>query len=152
MARCASDGCGRWCPDLFARRGAGTSIDGFWFCSARCVEKMARRRLLAPRPLSTGIPAVPPLRLGVLLRHANAVSAADLNAALALQRQTRLRLGAQLRAMGLVDSATVLRALAAQAGISYVAALDPDCVRNAPGGLSPNAVRASSSNGGIARA
>jgi hypothetical protein len=142
MARCASDGCQRWCPDIFARRGAGTSIDNRWFCSPRCVERMARRRLLAARPLATGIPAVPPLRLGVLLRHASAVSAQDLIRALAAQRQSRLKLGAQLRAMGAVDAVGVLRALAAQAGISYVAALDPACVRDAPGGLSPDAVRA----------
>ncbi len=142
MARCASDGCQRWCPDVFARRGAGNSIDGLWFCSARCVEQMARRRLLQARPLATGIPVVPPLRLGVLLRYAGAVSAVDLNRGLAAQRQSRVKLGAQLRAMGAVDADAVLHALAAQAGISYVSALDPLTVRDAPGGLSPAAVRA----------
>jgi hypothetical protein len=142
MARCASEGCQRWCPDIFARRGAGTSIDGHWFCSAHCVEQMARRRLMAARPLATGIPAVPPLRLGVLLRHAAGVSAHDITCAVALQRQSRLKLGAQLRAMGAVSGDDVVRGLAAQAGISYITALDPVCVRDAPGGLSPHAVRA----------
>jgi hypothetical protein len=103
---------------------------------------MARRRLLAARPHAVGIPAVPPLRLGALLRHAAAIGAQDLNRALDLQRQSGLKLGAQLRAMGAVDGDAVLRTLAAQAGISYIAALDPLCVHDAPGGLSPDAVRA----------
>jgi len=103
---------------------------------------MARRRLLQARPLATGIPVVPPLRLGVLLRHACAVTAGDLNRGLAAQRHSRVKLGAQLRAMGAVDADALLRALAAQAGISYLSALDPLCVRDAPGGLSPAAVRA----------
>jgi hypothetical protein len=142
MARCAADACRRWCPDLFARHGAGSSIDSRWLCSARCVEGMARRRLLAARPQAPGIRAVPPPRLGVLLRHVAAVSSEDVNRALAEQRQSGLKLGAQLRAMGAADGHTVLRALAAQAGISYIAALDPLCVQDAPGGLSPDAVRA----------
>src|SRR4051812_31917986 len=140
MARCASDGCERWYPDVIARHGAGTSIDGLWFCSEACVERMARRRL-AIRP-SIGRAAAPPLRLGVLLRHAGGVSAADLTLALAEQRQTGLRLGAQLRLMGAAQPESILRALAAQAGISYIAALDPHCVRDAPGRLSPHALRA----------
>src|SRR5204862_4721441 len=57
-------------------------------------------------------------------------------------RQSGLKLGAQLRAMGAVDAGAVLRTLATQAGISYIAALDPQCVQDAPGGLSPDAVRA----------
>jgi hypothetical protein len=142
MARCAADACRRWCPDLFARHGAGSSIDSRWFCSARCVEGMARRRLLAARPQASGIRAVPPPRLGVLLRHAAAVSSQDIDRALAAQRQSGLKLGAQLRAMGAADGQAVLRALAAQAGFSYIAALDPVCVQEAPGGLSPDAVRA----------
>jgi type II secretion system (T2SS) protein E len=143
MARCAANGCQRWCLEVIARHGLGTSIDGHWFCSAGCVEKTARRRLQAPRPAAaTGIPAMPPPRLGVLLRHAGAVSAADLARALEAQGQSGLRLGAQLRRMGIADSATVLRALAKQAGVSYVAAIDPLCVRDAPGRLSRHAIRA----------
>jgi hypothetical protein len=141
MARCASDGCQRWCPDVIARHRAGTSIDDQWFCSEACVERMARRRLVALRPSSVR-PATPPLRLGVLLRHAGAVSAADLTLALAEQRQSGLRLGAQLKLMRTADPEAILRALATQAGISYVAALDPICVRDAPGRLSPHALRA----------
>ncbi len=52
MARCASDGCQRWCPDIFTRRGAGTSIDGRWFCSARCVERMLRGPVTPRLPAS----------------------------------------------------------------------------------------------------
>ena len=141
MARCATEGCQRWCPDVIARHGAGTSIDGHWFCSEACVERMARLRLGAARP-STVRATVPPLRLGVLLRHAGAVSAADLTLALAEQRQTGLRLGAQLRLMGAAQPEAILRALAAQAGVSYIAALDPLAVRDAPGRLSPHALRA----------
>jgi hypothetical protein len=142
MARCAADGCQRWCLEVIARHAAGTSIDGHWFCSEGCVERTARRRLLAARPAVAGIPAMPPPRLGVLLRHAGAVSAADLARALAEQSRTGLRLGAQLRQMGVADSGAILRALATQAGVSYVATIDLLCVRDAPGRLSPHAVRA----------
>jgi hypothetical protein len=142
MARCAANGCQRWCLEVIARHGLGTSIDGHWFCSEGCVERTARRRLQAARPAAAGIPAMPPPRLGVLLRHAGAVSAADLARALAAQGRSGLRLGAQLRQMGVADAETILRALAAQAGVSYVATIDPLCVRDAPGRLSPYAVRA----------
>ena len=67
MARCSAEGCQRWYPDLLARNGAGTTIDAHWFCSEGCVERTTRRRLLAARPMASGLPAMPPARLGVLL-------------------------------------------------------------------------------------
>jgi len=142
MARCASDDCRRWRPELLARRMAGVSIDGRWFCSQACVERMARRLLLRARPGAHGIPAVPPPRLGVLLRHYGVLTADDLNRALAAQRESRLRLGVQLRALGLADPESILRALAAQAGIRYLATIDLRAVEDAPGGLPLDAVRA----------
>src|SRR5262252_3994743 len=103
MARCSAEGCERWYPDLLVRGGAGTTIDSRWFCSEGCVERTTRRRLLTARPMASGIPAVPPVRLGVLLRHRGTVAAADLDRALEAQKQSGLKLGEQLSLMGLVE-------------------------------------------------
>lgn len=140
MPRCAADECGRWSPEWMFRRFAGTSVDGDWFCSRACVERMARRRLFAVKPVAEGIPGKPPMRLGALLRHQGACTPGQLEAALKAQQDTRLKLGAQLRAMGVVDDRQLLRALAAQAGIGYLAAVNPSVVADAPGGLSPDAI------------
>lgn len=142
MARCSAEGCQRWYPDLLVRGGAGTKIDERWFCSEGCVERTTRRRLLAARPMAAGIPAMPPVRLGVLLRHCGAVSSADLDRALGAQRESGLRLGAQLQSMGLVDRTTLVKLLAEQAGVSCLTSVEPSSVRDAPGRLSPGAVRA----------
>src|SRR6185436_4019722 len=142
MARCSAEGCQRWYPDLLVRTGAGTTIDSRWFCSESCVERTTRRRLLVAQPMAAGIPPVPPVRLGSLLRSRGAVAAADLDRALDAQQTSGLRLGAQLCAMGLIEPAALVRSLADQAGVSYLASVDSSIVRDAPGRLSPGAVRA----------
>lgn len=142
MARCAGEDCGRWRPDVWVRRGAGASIDGRWFCSRDCIEQMARQLLSDVRPAVAVIPTVPPTRLGAILRHQGACSSADIERALEAQRDSKLRLGEQLLAMGLIEQRPLMRALAAQAGVSYLATVDPRLVRKAAGGLSPHAIRA----------
>jgi Type II secretion system (T2SS), protein E, N-terminal domain len=142
MARCAAESCGRWRPELLVRRGLGASVDGLWFCSKACVERMARRRLTTARPTASGIPTLPPIRLGALLRHHGVCGAEAIEQALKAQRGSRLKLGEQLCAMGAAERDSVLRVLAAQAGVGYLAAVDVASVRQAPGGLSPHAVRA----------
>jgi hypothetical protein len=141
MARCASpDGCERWRPGVIAKRGL--HVDGLWLCSVACVERMAHRRLVEAAPLSAGLPRLPPVRLGTLLRHQEAITAAQLERALAEQRQTGLKLGAQVVALGFADDDAVLRALAAQAGVSYLANVDSSCVRDTEMRLAPDTVRA----------
>lgn len=143
MARCASDACRTWRPDLLAGR-VGVTIDDRWFCSLPCVEQMLRRRL-ADRPAPTApsmVPGPPQLRLGALLRHHGALSADQLHHALEQQRTSGLKLGAQAQAMYGVESALILKALAAQAGARYLTAIDPLTVRDAPGGLSRAAIEA----------
>ncbi|MCC7416275.1 MAG: hypothetical protein IT176_03970 [Acidobacteria bacterium] len=121
---------------------SGIQIDGRWFCSQECVERMARQLLAGARPLRLGVPAVAPPRLGVLLLHERAITAGQLTRAIASQPGTGLRLGAQLCADGACDEVTVLRALAAQAGARFVASIAPSAVADAPGGLPREAVRA----------
>jgi hypothetical protein len=142
MARCAAESCGRWRPEVLVRRGVGTYVDGVWFCGRKCVEQMARRRLIEARPVAAGIPSVPPMRLGALLRHHGVCGAEAIEQALEAQRGSQLKLGEQLFAMGVAEPKGVLKALAAQAGVGYLADVDTGSVREAPGGLSPNAVRA----------
>ena len=142
MARCAGEDCGRWRPDVLVRHGAGANIDGRWFCSRECIERMARQLLVDVRPAMAAIPTVPPTRLGAILRHHGVCEAAVIEQALELQRQTGLRLGEQLLAMGVIERRQLLRALAAQAGVSYLAVVDAGLVRKAPGGLSSDAIRA----------
>jgi hypothetical protein len=127
---------------VLVRRGAGVSIDGHWYCSEVCIARAARRRILAMRPPSAGVAAVKPLRLGALLRQQGALSADQLQQALAAQEKSRLNLGTQVCALGYTDAASVLKALAAQAGVAYLPAVDPSCVKDAPADLSPDTVEA----------
>jgi hypothetical protein len=86
--------------------------------------------------------ALRPLRLGVLLRHLRAVSEADLNEALQMQRVSGLRLGAELQRTGRVRPDQLLRALAAQANVSYFTSFDVARVRRGPLALPVETVRA----------
>lgn len=143
MPRCARAECGRWRPDLLVKNARlGLRFDGQWFCSGACIETSARRRLSVPRPMSLRPASLPPLRLGTLLIHLGAATPAILKQAADAQRLSGLRLGAQLRAMGAVSATDVLRALSAQAGVGYLTHVDANCVREAPGRLSLDVIRA----------
>ena len=128
MARCNWDDCLRWRPDVLVNRGAGYQLDGKWYCSPSCFQEAASQQLsdqrLAPEWPTTGP------RIGSLLVHQQALSAASLRLALRSQAVTRLPLGRQLEQMGLVSGAAVLRALSTQAGVSYLAAIDLSQVRS----------------------
>jgi hypothetical protein len=144
MAKCANERCGRWRPDLLARRGrSGLSFDERWFCATACLAEHTQRILLdarAPEPTrSSGMPA---LRLGTLLVHQQVVTQELVRFAVRAQRQTGRRLGSQLLALGLVNEEEVVRALAAQAGIAYVTSIDAERVLDGCAGLSREAVRA----------
>jgi hypothetical protein len=141
MPRCARASCGRWSP-RFLRRDAGIMLDGRWFCSIGCVEGLARRRLLDARPPAAGLPPTGQIRLGVWLRHQAGLTESQVQQVLEAQRHTQLRFGAQVVRLGLVSAEEVLRALARQAGVGYLAQLDPSNVLHAPAGLSPHAARA----------
>jgi hypothetical protein len=116
-------------------------VDRRWYCSVACVEGMARMRLLDARPASGGLPAAGHLRIGVWLRSFG-VTTAQTEEALAAQRRSGLRLGAQLIALGHATPEMVLEALATQSGADFVTHVDPAVVRHAPAGLSRDAVRA----------
>ncbi len=141
MARCASEGCGRWRPDVLVAH-VGVTIDDRWFCSQLCVERMLRHRLSDVPVTAAPVPAPgpPQLRLGALLRHHGALSADQLHQVLEKQRTSGLKLGAQAKAMFGLDGGQILKALAAQAGARYLMAIDPLTVREAPGGLSREAI------------
>jgi hypothetical protein len=145
MARCARNSCGCWRPDMLVRRLAnGLWVDASWFCSPECVAADTAGRLRqAPAPAAVpNVLSVPPLRLGVLLLHQGAITTAQLNLGLRAQRDSGQRLGAELVRLGLCSAETVLKGLAAQAGVSYLSAVHPARVRIAPGGLSIDEVRA----------
>jgi hypothetical protein len=142
MARCAADDCGTWRPEFVARSLAGVTVDGQWFCSQACVARMATELLLSARRARGGIPAVPPSRIGALLRHHGVIRLSQLEAALEAQRTSHLRLGAQLIEMGAARTEDVLRALAEQAGVRYLTTVDTASVVDAPGGLPLDAVLA----------
>lgn len=142
--RCAREICARWTPDLFfGRRRKGVWFEDDWYCSVSCVEQEARERMEAAME-----PHVEPgrnqkaSRLGALLMHQRSITAATLDEALRLQRESGLRLGAQLKAMKAASRIDVLRALSAQSGVGYLASLDPATVEHGPGHLSRDAVRA----------
>ena len=78
---------------MLVRRGVGSHVDRHWFCSRHCVEQMVRRRLIDAWPVAAGIPAVPPMRLGALLRHHGVCGAEAIEQALEAQRGSQLKLG-----------------------------------------------------------
>ena len=128
MARCSRDECQRWRPDALVRRGrSGCQLDGEWYCSPACLQTAASEHLSETQS-SRRWPTTGP-RIGSLLVHQQALTAASLRLALRSQLVTRLPLGRQLEQMGLVSEAVVLRALSRQAGVSYLASLDISKVR-----------------------
>jgi hypothetical protein len=139
MPRCADATCKRW------RLFGALQFNGNWYCSRACVEQAALAGLgeseEAGRPQAPRR-SLPPMKLGVLLRHAGAISEAQLDAALTVKARTGLRIGEQLEQMGFVGSDSVLRALAAQAGVSYLANFDVTRVTRAPGAMPQTMVRA----------
>ncbi len=143
MPRCADASCGRWRPERLAPKWAsGLRLNGSWYCSRTCVELAARASLAEPAASPSNTPTLPPLRLGVLLRHLGAVSDSALESALASQAVSGRRLGAELRHRGLCGADQVLKALAAQHGTSYIASFDVARVTNGPGWLPVDTVRA----------
>jgi len=143
MPRCADFTCGRWRPERMAPRwAAGIRFNGHWYCSRTCVENAARAGLDEPAIPAVSAGALPPLKVGVLLRHLGAITEADLDTALESQRATGRRLGAELQHLGLVTGDAVLKALAAQAGVSYLASFDVARVTHGPGWMPAETVRA----------
>jgi hypothetical protein len=142
MARCTRDECRRWRPDAAVRvLGLGLKLDGAWFCSDRCVEAAATRRLSEVRTRET-TRQTPALRLGTVLLQQNGVTARHLTDALRVQRRSGLKLGDQLQKLGYSSRDAVLRALAAQSGVRYLATIDQSAAKSAPGQLSSDEVRA----------
>ena len=151
MPRCADERCGRWRPDLSSvERFAGASVlrigalqfNGLWYCSRTCVEQAARVGLNQDRTRVRPSNGLPPLRVGVLLRHAGAISQPQLEAALDAAKESGLKIGAQLERLGYTTSEDVLRALAAQAGVSYLSTFDITRVERAPVSMPASMVRA----------
>jgi hypothetical protein len=139
MTRCADTACRRW------RLFGALQFNGSWYCSRACVEQAALAGLGEPEPeiRPAGMSrSLPPLKLGVLLRHAGVITQAQLEAALAAKAGTGFRIGKQLEEMGFAAPEAVLRALATQAGVSYLANFDIARVASAPGALPPAMVRA----------
>jgi len=143
MPRCADAACGRWRPEILAPRWvAGIRFNGRWYCSRGCVEHAAREGLDAPAIPAAPAAALPQLKLGVLLRHLGAISEETLTSALESQRESGLRLGAELRRRDLAAPDAILRALAAQGGISYFTTFDVGRVTRGPAWLPAETVRA----------
>ena len=142
MPRCAEASCRRWRPGLGTRVPGGVRLNGQWFCSVRCLEPavtVGLQTIDMPRESAGGRPS---LRLGAVLRSLGAITAAQLQEALDAQRRSGRRLGAELQAMRMVGPETVVRALAAQADMSYLTSVDLTLIRRAPGGLPGHTVRA----------
>lgn len=142
MPQCASDRCAAPARWWRVRSPRGATLDGAWLCSQACVEEVVRTRLRGSPPAPQVLPRLPGIRLGALLRHQRAVPAERIAEALEAQASSRLRLGEQLRAMGLLEPQALLRALADQAGVSYLPAVDVARVQDAPGGFSRDAIQA----------
>jgi hypothetical protein len=143
MPRCADPGCGRWRPERLAPKWAsGIRFNSRWYCSRDCVEHAARAGLDVPAVPAAPVATLPPLRLGVLLRHMGAITEQQLASALEAQRKTGRKLGAELRARNIITAEQMLKALAAQANVSYLASFELTRVMRGPVWLSAQTVRA----------
>ena len=91
-------------------------------------------------------PALPPTpsrpRLGVLLRHAGAITERQLSVALASQRESGCRLGEEIRRLGYAGGDVVLRGLAAQHNAKYLSSFDVARLTRGPSRLPVEMVRA----------
>lgn len=141
MPSCASDRCARTSRWWRMRAQHGATLDGAWFCSQDCVEDAVRERLLVT-PEVPELRQRPGVRLGTLLKHHRVCPPEQIAAALEAQAGSRMKLGEQLRSMGAVDAQALVRVLADQAGVSYLASVDVARVHDAPGGLSLDAIQA----------
>jgi hypothetical protein len=121
---------------------AGIRLNDAWYCSRGCVEAAAREGLDERAKPATTVAPLPPLKLGVLLRHVGAITEAQLDLAFAMQRTSGLRLGAQLQQLGFVGPDPILKALASQCQVSYLTSFDVARVQRGPGGLAAETVRA----------
>ena len=143
MAHCAGSECGRWRPDvLVGSVGVGLRFEGEWYCSEACLEAEATARLeIATSGEAPTIPGFPRSRLGTVLLSRQVLTRTQLSAGLVEQRRRGWRLGRTLTGLGLVSGLDVLRALAAQAGVDYLSAIDESHVARGPGNFGPRAVR-----------
>lgn len=143
MPRCAEPGCGRWRPERLAPRwAAGIRFNERWYCSRDCVERAALVGLDLPVTPAAPATALPPLKIGALLRHLGAISETQLADALQLQKASGERLGVELRRMGAVNGDVLLRALATQSGASYLPAVDLARVGQGPSWMPVSTVAA----------
>jgi len=143
MPRCADFTCGRWRPERLAPKwAAGLRFNGHWYCCRECVEHAARVGLDAPAVPAQMAGSLPPLKLGVLLRHLGAITEAQLDAALESQRASGRRLGEELIHEGLVGPDVLLKALAAQCNVSYLPSFEVGRVMQGPSWLPAETVRA----------
>jgi len=141
MARCNLDSCQRWRPDALTAH-VGLTFDGRWYCSPVCLERVVRLRLVdagQPRPHAY---VTPPIKIGTLLIGQGAITKPEVDQALSLQQASGLRLGAQLRSLGRASAQQILKGLAAQARVGYLTAVNLGLVRQGPGALSRDTIRA----------
>jgi hypothetical protein len=151
MPRCADHVCGRSRPDLSsfewlapraARRWRALQFNQRWYCSRACVEQAALRGLVQSAAITPATMPLRPLKLGVLLRHAGAISQRELETALHAMGVSGLRIGRQLLELGYASPEAVLRGLATQAGVSYFSTFDVGRVRRSPVALPRGMVQA----------
>ncbi|MEW5981050.1 MAG: hypothetical protein AB1806_01610 [Acidobacteriota bacterium] len=144
MVRCARDGCHRRLPGVLAKGlDLGVMVDGRWYCSARCVEHLVRAAIASLRSKPIGADRLwGSVRLGALLVRQVGLPDEVVETALAQQGRLQEPLGRTLRRLGVITANDLLRALAMQAGVRYLASVDPAAVAHRHGQLSDETVRA----------
>jgi hypothetical protein len=144
VVQCAHRPCGRQVPNVLVTWArVGMYIDHLWYCSTRCVEQTVRERI-------KDLPPVEPaynqgwraMKLGSLLMQQVGLSREIVESAVAEQGRLGAPIGRTLRDLGLVTNEDVLKALATQAGVRYLATINPQVVAHRPGELPRDVVRA----------
>lgn len=117
--RCANESCGMTSLlRAVSRRRLGIHVGSNWYCSSQCFEEAARAEFA--RILFSSAPVVrhfrPRMPLGLVLLSRGEITSEQLNLALDMQKDSKMKLGAVLVQLGFVTERQVTSALAAQWG------------------------------------
>jgi len=124
--KCRNISCSNMRPAHFwdkLKKGEGLMKDGFWFCSPKCYEEDIKRQWEEEREkyLSQDVKGrIHKVRFGALLLQEGAITAEQLEGALARSKKTKRRIGESLLELGDISEDALTKILSKQEGIPKI--------------------------------